>query len=350
MRTFRFGWLPSVAVVCSLLFGTARAAEPLLPRDIRQNLFSTCFLNDHEGWVVGELGRVLHTTDGGKTFTRSDTKTAKGLLAITCFPDRTVIVAGQLGLLMRSRDGGGTWETMSTGTKRSLLGVSFATRDVGVAVGDYGTLIRTEDGGTTWNRVHLPQEVFLPEEVAEVVDPGDVLLYDVDFATAERGWIVGEFGTIFTTFDAGRTWVSQKSPAQGTLFGVDFTDAEHGWAVGLESVMLRTTDGGATWTPEAVPVPKGFFLALYDVAVQGSFGWAVGDRGMLLNSTDGGVTWKRVQLPIRLAGNWFRGLSLTPAGTGAIVGNRGFMLVTDRDQFRELRGETDAGRRTAGEG
>ena len=348
MRSSRFPWLPPVVVLGCLLCASAHAAETLTPRDIRQNLFSTCFLNDHEGWIAGELGRVLHTTDGGRTFARCDTPTTKGLLAVACLPDRTVIVAGQLGLVMRSRDGGDTWESLTSGTKRSLLGVSFASRDVAVAVGDYGALVRTGDGGTTWNPVPLPQEVFLPEEVAEVVDPGDILLYDVDFPTPERGWIVGEFGTIFTTSDGGKAWVSQRSPVENTLFGVAFTDAEHGWAVGLDSTMLRTTDGGVTWEQVRVPIPKGFFLALYDVAVQGSFGWAIGDRGLLLNSSDGGGSWKLVQIPTRLAGNWFRGVSVTPSGSGAIVGNRGIMLMTDRDQYRELLAETGSGQSVGG--
>lgn len=349
MTTSRFGWLLALVAAACFPAGSARAAETLSAHDIRQNLFATCFLNHHEGWVVGELGRALHTDDGGKTFTRGDTKTTRGLLAVACFPDRTVIAVGQLGLAIRSRDGGNTWETLQTGTTRSLLGVAFASRDVGVAVGDYGTLIRTEDGGTTWQGVRLPEEVFLPDDVAEVVDPGDVLLYDIDFPAADRGWIVGEFGTIFTTFDAGRTWVSQRSPVQSTLFGVDFTDAQNGWTVGLESVMLRTTDGGATWKRERIPAPKGFFLALYDVAVRGSVGWAIGDRGLLLRSADGGTTWERITLPVRLAGNWFRGVSLTPAGAGAIVGNRGHILITEQTQFRELLGEAEGSQHRRGE-
>ena len=50
-------------------------------------------------------------------------------------------------------------------------------------------------------------------------------------------------------------------------------------------------------------------LGIYDVAVQGKVGWAIGDSGLLLRTTDGGNTWKRIELPIRLAGNWFRGIA-----------------------------------------
>ncbi len=122
-----------------------------------------------------------------------------------------------------------------------------------------------------------------------------------------------------------------------TLFGVSFKDAENGWAVGIEQVLLHTTDGGTTWKQVELPVRKGFVLALYDIAVKGSYGWAIGDSGLLLRSTDGGETWSKVDLPIQLAANWFRGIGLTSASRGLIVGSEGILLATDGKQFRQLK-------------
>ncbi|MGH7291534.1 MAG: WD40/YVTN/BNR-like repeat-containing protein, partial [Myxococcota bacterium] len=291
-----------------------------------------------DGWVVGELGRIFHTPDGGRTFKRADAGTRAAFLSVACLPDGSIVVTGQKGLAMRSRDRGATWERIDTGTKRDLLSVDFATAQVGVAVGDFGTMIRTEDGGTTWSPVSLPTDFTLPEEAAEIVEPGDVLLYDVDFITADNGWIVGEFGTIFTTSDGGKTWAAQKSGVETTLFGVNFANAQNGWATGIEEVLLRTTDGGATWSQQKVPNKSGFVLGLYDVAVQGQIGWAIGDSGLLLRSIDGGATWTRVELPIELAGNWFRGIGMTPGSGGIVVGSEGLILLTNGDQYRRLAG------------
>jgi len=307
-------------------------------RDIRQNLFSACLTGEKNGWVVGELGRVFHTTDGGKTFSRSDTGTRAAFLSVACLPDGSVVITGSKGLAMKSTDQGATWETLNTGSKRELLSVAFPTAQVGVAVGDFGTIIRTEDGGKTWSSIPLPTGFALPEDVAEIVDPGDVLLYDVDFVNPDRGFAVGEFGVIFTTADGGKTWTAQKSPVQTTLFGVHFADPQRGWATGIEQVLLRTTDGGETWTKMDVQARKGFVLGLYDVAVQGQVGWAIGDSGLVLHSVDGGATWKPVELPIRMAGNWFRGIALSPGASGIIVGSDGEILLTSGDQYQELKG------------
>ena len=328
-----------LASVWGALSASARAAQqPVHRSEIRQNLFSACLSSDKDGWVVGELGRVFHTTDGGNTFTRADINTRAAILAVACLPDGSVVITGQKGVAMKSRDQGATWETLDTGVKRELLSVDFATAERGVAVGDFGTMIRTEDGGKTWSKVALPSDLTLPPDVVDIVDPGDVLLYDVDFSTPENGWVVGEFGVIFRTSDGGKTWTTQKSPVETTLFGVHFADAHNGWAAGIEQVLLHTTDGGQVWRKAEVPGRTGFVLGLYDVAVQGSVGWAIGDSGLLLRSTDGGETWTRVDLPIKLAGNWFRGIALSPGTSGIIVGSDGEILLTNGDQYRELKG------------
>lgn len=329
----------TLASWCALSVLPAHAAPETIARsEIRQNLFSTCFTSEQEGWVVGELGRVFHTSDGGRTFTRSNTGTRSAILAVACLPDGSVVVTGQKGLAMKTSDHGATWEKLDTGVKRELLSVHFATAQVGVAVGDFGTLVRTEDGGKTWSSVGLPTDFTLPEDIAEIVDPGDVLLYDVEFVTPERGWVVGEFGVIFTTNDGGKTWTSQKSSVETTLFGVHFADAQRGWATGIEQVLLHTTDGGETWRKMEVGGRKGFVLGLYDVAVQGKVGWAIGDSGLLLHSVDGGETWTQVEMPIRLAGNWFRGIALTPGASGIIVGSDGEILLTNGDEYQEMKG------------
>jgi photosystem II stability/assembly factor-like uncharacterized protein len=239
---------------------------------------------------------------------------------------------------MKSRDQGASWETLQTGVKRDLLSVFFPTAEVGVAVGDFGTMIRTADGGTTWSTLALPSDYTMPEDVAEIVDPGDVLLYDVEFATPEHGWVVGEFGAIFATADGGKTWTAEKSPVESTLFGVHFVDARTGWATGIGEVLLHTSDGGETWRRLQVPGREGFALGIYDVAVQGKVGWAIGESGLLLRTIDGGETWARVELPIRMAGMWFRGIAMSPGTSGIIVGSDGEILLTSGDQYRELKG------------
>ena len=61
-------------VVALLLAGAAVArAEPIELGEIRQNLFAHVLLRPtSEGWMVGELGRIFRTDDGGATWERQD--------------------------------------------------------------------------------------------------------------------------------------------------------------------------------------------------------------------------------------------------------------------------------------
>lgn len=307
------------------------------PANVRPNLFDACFISDTEGWVIGDLGVILYTTDGGKTFEPRDAGTKRAFLSIACFPDKSLVLVGKSGIIYRSSDAGVSWQQENSGTDRNLVSVSFASKEVGVAVGDAGTILRTQDSGATWRKIPVPEQIPLPEEAAETIAPGDILLYDVSFPTSDNAWIVGEFGVILASTDGGASWVAQKSPVQSTLFGVDFTDAQNGWSVGLSSVMLRTHDGGQTWEPVKIPTRPGFSLSIYSLIIRGHYGWAIGDSGYLLISTDGGNTWKLEDIPIELAGSWFRGVTVSPDGRGLIVGAEGLMLRTDRDTFTPTR-------------
>lgn len=323
-------------VVISILVaaaGSSAAVDRLPVEQLRQNLFATCFVSDQEGFMVGDLARIFHTTDGGKTWDYKEAPNKLSLVALSC-PDKTHLWAsGQAGDIAYSADSGATWQLQASGVTRQLLNIAFPNTQRGVAVGDAGTMVRTEDGGTTWTKIALPPDIKLPPDVADVVDPGDFVLYSVAFSDPDHAWAVGEFGIILASDDGGVTWHQQTSSVETSLFGVSFPDQQHGWAVGIEATLLMTADGGTSWHKQAIETPKGFLLSLYDVQVRGNYGWAIGNSGFLLNSKDAGATWQLVKVPIQMGSTWLRGLSLFADGRGFIVGASGLVLSADRDKF-----------------
>jgi photosystem II stability/assembly factor-like uncharacterized protein len=313
-------------------------STPVSLREVRQSLFGACFPTEHEGWMVGELGRIFHTTDGGATWDRQDAGTKRPFLAITCVDPRTAWVAGKEGIVYGTSDAGTTWTQATTGSNRHVFSLQFVTRERGHGVGDFGTMIHTEDAGQHWSVMAIPPEVQLPESALDTgIDPGDANLYAVAYGDADHAWVVGEFGTIMASEDGGRTFRQQHGPVETTLFGVYFADTQHGWAVGMDSVILRTEDGGAAWTAQPSPIAQ---RQLYDVVVRGSQGWIVGSAGTILRSADGGATWTVEPLPIELAANWIRSISLAADGRGLAVGAEGLVFRVEGSQLRRLGVET----------
>ena len=322
--------IAALVVACAAVAG----AEPVNLGEVRQNLFASCFPTDQEGWMVGELGRIFHTTDGGATWVRQDAGTRRPFLAMSCLDAKTAWVAGKEGIVYATKDGGTTWTQLNTGSARHVFTLEFPTAQRGHGAGDFGTMIHSEDGGATWAVSRIPETVTLPESALDTgVEPGDVNLYALSYGDPKHVWLVGEFGIVAASGDGGLTWSQQTTPVESTLFGVRFTDAQHGIAVGLDSVILRTEDGGATWTHQAAPVTG---RSLFDVFVRGQQGWIVGDQGTVLKTVDGGASWQVAPLPIELAANWIRSVWLAPGGRGLAVGSDGLVFRMDGTTLKQL--------------
>src|SRR5437660_8132005 len=58
---------------------------------------------------------------------------------------------GDGGTILHTSNGGSTWSPQTSGSNSSLLGVAFPDATNGWAVGSPGTILHTSDGGSTWS-------------------------------------------------------------------------------------------------------------------------------------------------------------------------------------------------------
>jgi photosystem II stability/assembly factor-like uncharacterized protein len=161
----------------------------------------------NEGWVVGEEGTILHTTNSGQT-----------------------------------------WIAQSSGVTHRLRRLYFLDSQTGWVVGDSGAILYTTDRGQTW----MPQ-----------VSGTAFRLYDITFTDENTGWVVGDNGTILRTTDGGVTWTRQPSGTINALLGIDFIDAQTGWISGEGGTILRFTGSrtGIAIEDEPDERPAAFVLA-----------------------------------------------------------------------------------------
>jgi photosystem II stability/assembly factor-like uncharacterized protein len=171
-------------------------------------------------------------------------------------------------------DGGNNWEETRLGPPGLLMvRMYFADKDRGWTVGEKGTILHTEDAGEHWE----PQHYTLPESMK--VDPMPKLL-DVHFKGKERGVIVGKLGTVLRTVDGGRIWFYiQGKPERRDLIRVQIIDDNHGFAIGQAGAIFSTEDGGQSWREQKSPTEAN----LYAVSMQDrKHGWAAGDKRTVL--------------------------------------------------------------------
>jgi photosystem II stability/assembly factor-like uncharacterized protein len=85
---------------------------------------SVRFADSANGWIVGDLGLIVRTTDGGQTWNNQTSGTFHTLGAITTEPTGVAWSAGGNGTMMHSVDGGLHWDHDSSFTNRDLLALA----------------------------------------------------------------------------------------------------------------------------------------------------------------------------------------------------------------------------------
>jgi photosystem II stability/assembly factor-like uncharacterized protein len=247
--------------------------------------------NPNYGWVCGYDGRVLRTTDGGKTWQGTTIRGAYQLEHIHFADEKYGYTSGigtdGLGKIYKTTDGGMTWFNITPNRAEDLWGNWFVDRDYGIVVG--GGCITpqrffvTTNGGMSWDYMY---------EVDWFPNSGltDVILYSrngLGYATSSgyiwkttdggKSWTLfsrsgdndwqedlwingntiivpystgcgGEGGTGGVRFskDLGKTW--KQFPTGTSMFGAFLHDPLRGWVCGWNRAVYYTSDGGDTWT------------------------------------------------------------------------------------------------------
>jgi photosystem II stability/assembly factor-like uncharacterized protein len=152
------------------------------------------FVDDQQGYAVGEYGDNYRTMDGGVTW--QPLPPTSGSLTVF-FTDAMHGWTKQ----HRTTDGGDTWTYMG-GTPQTTMSVFFTDNDTGYAVGSTGQTVKSTDGGVTWNNA-LP----------------DILNAGITDAAYVDGYIVigGAYGDIY------RAQVGCPSTPQVPVVTVDGT-------------------------------------------------------------------------------------------------------------------------------
>lgn len=168
---------------------------------------------------------------------------------------------------------------ISKAERGMLLGIARAGEQI-VAVGGNGVIVRSADG-KTWRQSKSPV---------------DTALNAVGFADATHGWAVGHDAVILGTSDGGVTWAMQnfQPDLNAPIFSVLPLGAQKAIVVGAFGLIKTTDDAGATWRDVDAPEISIDKLHLNSIARTNSGKLVVaGEHGLVGVSADG-VQWKRI--------------------------------------------------------
>ena len=231
------------------------------------------FTSVNNGFVFGDEGRGLKTTDGGATWTPFNAGT-NSLLICGTFVNENIGFAAGNATVIRTTDGGNTWTVAATPPTGFIFGIAFSSSTMGYALNNSGQLFKSTDGGNNWS-------------VGTTPSPEGRGIY---FSNLSIGIIIGLNGTVLKTINGGSSWTS-VAPAgtESTTFtAVTSSDANTFYLADHIGKVYKSTDAGSTWTL----LNSGVSAALRDIKFNGQFGIAVGDNGTIISTSNGGTEWK----------------------------------------------------------
>ncbi|HSW53719.1 MAG TPA: YCF48-related protein [Ignavibacteriaceae bacterium] len=145
------------------------------------------------------------------------------------------------------------------------------------------------------------------------------------FLDEQKGFAIGNAGTLARTTDGGATWDLLETSINGNFIKITFNDDLNGWILGTSidpyynqtPYFLRTIDGGITWVQHTITSFNVYFSDMF--FLNNNIGWVVGNEGKIFKTTDGGVSWID-KSPQQMYSTYFRSIVFRNENEGIISG------------------------------
>ncbi len=299
----------------------------ILDRPTSRDLNKLSFIDNLRGWVVGDSGTILMTSDGGESWATQISPVAFDIVDIK-------MINAQLGWalaqqfpydppfeygtkVIRTTNGGSNWSVQASFNEIFLHAIDFTSSTAGCLGGDEGRLWWTSDGGVNWIDAVIDSPAFAHWPIR------DVEFYTPTYGMASGG-LYDVTGLVWRTTDGGANWTHERVAGE-PVFGLHFFDSLNVIGVGGDldfgAGMVQTSTAGDRWDYT--------YLGIWGQACAVSFrtptdGWSpLGFAGTYMHSLNGGVTWAAQFTPDSSA---MVDVVFTDSSTGYMVGAGGTIL------------------------
>lgn len=303
----------SISILILLLVSISPLFSQWITNHYEEQIFlSDCFFIDSlSGYAAGNNGKILKTTDGGQLWDSLPSGTNVPLGCIYFINKDTGFTGGYYRIL-RTTNGGESWVTTFPGF--SVWDIDFVNDTTGYIVGEFGSLYKTQNAGLTWNKI-----------------PGPFYLYTlscIDFVNDSVGYIGSEtldnnFRFLYKTTNSGSNWTKfALTPCAIRYISASFLNNDTGFFACSEGKIVKTINGGENWL-----VTASFIEDLTDIqAVDYSNIYLTGTGSTIRKSEDGGFNWIDQHYPN--SQNRLEGIYMLNSQTGYAVGDNGLIVKT----------------------
>ena len=318
--------LPVIALTLGLpLAATADSFRDALDTPARQSIFAAkTLLNGvanagRRVVAVGQRGHIVYSDDAGKSWQQAQVPVSSDLVAVSFPTPEKGWAVGHDGIVLHSADGGVTWT-------RQLDG-----RGVGKIMTDfYGAQAAKGNLGSP------DAAAALVDEAGRIAEQGaENPFLDVWFADENNGFIVGAFNLIFRTVDGGKSWEPwyHRTANPNRLHFYALRKIGNSlYVVGEQGLVQKLDASGGRF----VALDTGYRGTFFGLT--GSNGAVIvhGLRGHAFRSLDGGTSWQKIETGLQ---DGITGSSVCGDGRIVLVSQAGRMLLSDNSgaSFRPVK-------------
>jgi photosystem II stability/assembly factor-like uncharacterized protein len=279
------------------------------------------FINEKEGWCVGTVGCILHTSNGGKTWEEQNSSVDSVLFKVRFLDNFEGWILGH-DVVLQTMNGGKKWEIRND-LYWWFVDIDFFDEKNGLLIERFGAVLRTSDGGTSWQPVNNKplsgrltciaiingNEAWIGgwHGLGHTTDKGETiqwydvpnlsLVRDIQFVEKNKGFLSNDYGAFLGTSDGGWTWRElHRGPGLNAMVSTFFAlSTDTVWIYfGFASGYLKQITANQTLAVTEIqeywihPINSIFFI-------NSNIGWAVGAGGTILKYTGIGPPSSEVQ-------------------------------------------------------
>ena len=300
--------------------------------NVTVDLNKIVFVNSNTGWITGDSGVILKTTDKGSEWIRQTSNVNSILRSAYFLNENTGYIVGgnytpltfSFIVILKTTNGGTNWNTVYNFPEfyNSTSDVSFINPNTGYVIcfggnesESVGLIFKTTNAGSNWFKTEYNKS-----------------LSTINFTSEFSGWIFSNYysdvlsdsAIILKTDNSGSNWKSVYNIEHSQFTSSHFFNLNTGWAAARtigNAFILKTTNGGSNWENTYISS----FFPIRSIYFPGEdTGWYC--TSGIYRSTNGGSEWINQIPPDGF--EKFNSIYFTDNSTGWTVGNNGIILHT----------------------
>ncbi len=301
-----------ISAFCNLLYAQS-GWQWLNPSPTGVHLNFVRFINSNTGFIVGDGGTILRSSNTGLNWTRIQTNITNTLLSVSFSNETNGIAVGEGGIFLKTTNSGLNWyQCYDSISYYGFTNSVFYVDNETVYAGEiYENLMKSTNGGINW--------VSIPNSSSSSI-------FFLNSQTGYKAQPSNEGGYIEITTNGGENWSAQLAPDLGytTPNFIRFTNSNLGLITSYGGVIYYTSTGGQIWYNRSL-WPSSIFTPFSAQMLDENTGYAASDTGKIYKTTNSGINWI-----IQRTGTQYHLMSLDfiNANTGVAVGNYGAIVRT----------------------